>query len=542
MRVTTLVRPGKPWGVQLAGSATGGIAKGDVCLFTFWIRGLHSEDELLGDAVAHAYVQRSETPYEKVARMPVRATPVWRRVFVPFVAKIDLPAGQVGVAFHLGQCPQAVEIASVGLIDYGKGLRLGDLPRTRMTYRGREPDAAWRRAAAERIEKFRKARLAVRVVDGDGQPVRDANVRVRMKRHAFGFGSAVRAVHLCDDSADGRRYRRMVERNFNKVTLENALKPKWWTVAKSNSHPMFRMEWTQRALAWLNERNIEVRGHYCYQAPLPEHVVEKYRGRPQDLRADVFAHIEQKVAQIGRSVGEWDAVNHIVGWGPTLSTLLGGDAIYADVIKRTRQIAPHAELWVNEGPVLHSGARQYQYAKVVRYLIDHQAAPDGIGFMGHFRAMNSYTSFLTPPDRLYTVFEHLAEVIPNLQLTELDVRTSDDEQLQADYLRDVMTVAFSHKAFQAIVMWGFWEGGHWKPDAALYRKDWSIKPCGRAWEGLVLKQWWTDATGTTDRDGAFVCRGFLGDYQIAVTHRAATKTTSTALAAKGASVVVALEH
>lgn len=63
---------------------------------------------------------------------------------------------------------------------------------------------------------------------------------------------------------------------------------------------------------------------------------------------------------------------------------------------------------------------------------------------------------------------------------------SDDERLQADYLRDVMTMAFSHPAMQAIVMWGFWEGRHWKPDAALYRKDWSTKPAGKVWEELVL--------------------------------------------------------
>jgi len=62
-----------------------------------------------------------------------------------------------------------------------------------------------------------KADLAVRVVDRDRQPVEGAGVRVRMKRHAFGFGSAVRANWLCMDSEDGREYRQRVEQNYNKV-------------------------------------------------------------------------------------------------------------------------------------------------------------------------------------------------------------------------------------------------------------------------------------------------------------------------------------
>lgn len=121
-------------------------------------------------------------------------------------------------------------------------------------------------------------------------------------------------------------------------------------------------------------------------------------------------------------------------------------------------------------------------------------------------------------DTLYGVFNRFAALIPNLQLTELDVDVGDDEVLQADYLRDVMTLAFSHPAFQAIVMWGFWEGKHWKPNAALYRKDWSIKPAGQVWQELVFDTWWTEDAGQTDADGYFATRGFLGDYEIKIKH------------------------
>jgi endo-1,4-beta-xylanase len=81
-----------------------------------------------------------------------------------------------------------------------------------------------------------------------------------------------------------------------------------------------------------------------------------------------------------------------------------------------------------------------------------------------------------------------------------------------------MTAVFSHPAVEGIVMWGFWEGQHYNPSAALYRRDWSIKPNGQVWENLVFNEWWTDEIGQTNENGFLEARGFLGDYEIEVEH------------------------
>jgi endo-1,4-beta-xylanase len=57
-------------------------------------------------------------------------------------------------------------------------------------------------------------------------------------------------------------------------------------------------------------------------------------------------------------------------------------------------------------------------------------------------------------------------------------------------------------------MWGFWEGRHWKPRAALWRRDWSVKPNCQAWLDLVHDCWWTKADGRTDAAGSYQTRGF----------------------------------
>ena len=93
-----------------------------------------------------------------------------------------------------------------------------------------------------------------------------------------------------------------------------------------------------------------------------------------------------------------------------------------------------------------------------------------------------------------------------IAITEFDVE-SLSAQLQADYLRDYMTMAFSQGKVDQFVHWGFWSPAHWKPSSAMYNADFSIRPNGQAYEDLVFGNWWTDTRGTS-RSGAFAGRCF----------------------------------
>ena len=119
-------------------------------------------------------------------------------------------------------------------------------------YAGREADAAWRKAALERIEKIRKGDLKVTVTDAAGSPLAGAAVSVKMQRQAYAFGSAVAAKSLLARTPDSEQYRDHVKRLFNRVVLENDLKwPEW----ERNRRP------AEEAVKWLREQGIEVRGH-----------------------------------------------------------------------------------------------------------------------------------------------------------------------------------------------------------------------------------------------------------------------------------------
>jgi GH35 family endo-1,4-beta-xylanase len=533
LRVTTLRQPAAPWSIQVGTAVEGEIRQDDVCLLSIYVRCLRSQDES-GAGQANLVVQQGHRPWRKLVTHPAAPGPEWQRVDVPFRAGMPLPRGRGAVRFQIGYRPQTLEFGGLRLLNYGPEAELDSLPRTRLSYPGREPGAPWRAEARERIERIRKAEITVTVTDAAGRPVEGAEVAVKMKRHAFGFGAAVKARMICADTEDGRRYREAIERHYNKVVFENDLKPRFWELGRSNEHRSWRREWTDQAIAWLRERDIEIRGHYMIWGPLDERA-EQYAGRPDQLRADTFADVRERVGAVGEHIGEWDVINHIVGWGTTFEDFFGGPDIYVETMELAREIAPDAELWVNEGQVLPGGARRDSYAQVVRYLIEHGAAPEGVGFMGHFSAGS-----LTPPASLRDIFDRYAALVPRLQLTEFDVDVTDEE-LQADYLRDIMIAAFSHPQMEAVVMWGFWRGAIWKPSTALVRRDWSLKPAGRAWRDLVFDECWTDETGRTGADGAFATRGFLGDYAVEAAHDGRRAAAGFSLAAEGAEVRLTLE-
>jgi hypothetical protein len=109
------------------------------------------------------------------------------------------------------------------------------------------------RKLIQRIEQHRKADLTVQVVDSRGTPIPDAQVHLQMKRHTFGFGTAVPAGWINSQSANGVTFREKLLENFNQVVFENDLKwPAWEGHFGPNigqPHIMPALEWLERETA-----------------------------------------------------------------------------------------------------------------------------------------------------------------------------------------------------------------------------------------------------------------------------------------------------
>jgi GH35 family endo-1,4-beta-xylanase len=538
-RLVTRERPANVFALQFSAKNTAAVQAGDWVLASFWARAVEPLPAD-GEAKTEFCLELGHAPHTKLAVWPALLTTEWRRFYVPGEAKIALAAGEGGARFRLGYDPQTIEVADVRVVNLGSHVKREELPFTANTYLGRDPQSPWRAEAAARIEKLRKSDLTVTVLDAAKKPVPGARVSVRMKRHAFGFGSAVNAQRLLENSPDAEQYREIIARDFNKVTIENHLKwPQWERDRETGT----------RAVAWLRERGIAVRGHCLFwgaEKNLPKRVVALF-DQPDALRKAVRDHIADIGGVFTGQFPEWDVVNEpfsnftvqnvLAGRGAKAGRIepeLGAQSL-AEWFRAARAADPAARLFINDYSILSTGGKDYEhqeyYERTIRELLRLGAPLEGIGMQGHFQ------EDLTPIPRLLALLDRYAALGLPIQITEHDF-TTWDEPLQADYTRDLMTAMFSHPSVDAFITWGFWEKAHWIPDAAYYRADWSRKPAGQAWRDLVFRDWWTKADAVTAADGTCQVRGFLGDYEIEVESGGVKRTAKTRIEKAGARVVV----
>lgn len=214
IRAQTTKQPEKAYQIQLAAKNVAPIAKNDVLLATFWMRTL--ESPMQEGFVGFTFEQAVE-PYKRSFGYETWAGASWTRFDLPFRAAESYAPGEAVMNLRIGFAPQAVEIGGISLRDYGADFDIKSLPATKLTYKGAEPNAVWRKEAAARIEKIRKGDLNIVVRDANGKPVEGAEVIVKQTRQKFAFGSAVNAKALVSDDPADAKYQ---ENAGEKKTIE----------------------------------------------------------------------------------------------------------------------------------------------------------------------------------------------------------------------------------------------------------------------------------------------------------------------------------
>jgi endo-1,4-beta-xylanase len=329
-------------------------------------------------------------------------------------------------------------------------------------------------------------------------PVKEAEISIEMKKHAFGWGTAIDANTFQTNPT----YKTNFYKNFNKAVFENDLKwPEW--------NNMYTRSKAISVLDELNEAKIDVRGH-CLVWPswqwLPGDL-KQYEKEPEVLKEKVRNHIQDETETLGSKIKEWDVFNE-----PYTNTDLQricGEEVMRDWFVETKKYNKTATLYINDFSILSGGgmdkAHQDHYYSTIKYIKEANTPLEGIGFQGHFGW------WLTSPETVWKIIDRFSEFGVPMQVTEFDIDI-DDEQLQADYTRDFMTTIFAHPKMNGFMVWGFWANRHWKPNGAMYRADWTEKPNLGVWNELIYKKWWTNATGKTDDTGRYQVRGFHGLY------------------------------
>jgi GH35 family endo-1,4-beta-xylanase len=536
-RVATLAESKPMASIELRALNARAVQQGDVALLRFFARATSVTDET-GGARVLVVVRKNGVDSNSSFEGDFSFHREWQEVVVPFVFGKDFAAGGVAVMLRFGFKPQTVEIGGVDVVYYGKATPFASLPRTRFTYAGREADALWRKDALARIEQIRKSNFALKVTDVAGRPVAGAKVTVTQQRSAFQWGSALQMERLSVDSPDNRRYRQVTEELFNAASTENDLK---WPVWLGEWEGSFSREQTLKGLRWLHDRGFHLRGHVFVwpgHKNLPKPVQERIgTPRQSEIPGMVLDHIRDEARATKGLLREWDVLNEPFT-NHDLMDIFGRE-IMPTWFKTAREELPEAKLYFNDfsnHDATTDADHLAHFEQTTRYLLDHGAPVDGLGLQAHFDGHpNAPEHILAVLDRYQAQF-HLP-----VRFTEFDVWTFD-EDLQADYTRDFLILAYSHPSVVGVQFWGFWESCHWRPPAALYRADWSEKPNAKVYKELVLRDWRTNAAGVTDATGRFAQRGFQGDYVVTVEAggRRTEKTFTLAPGAQAADITITL--
>lgn len=527
VRISTLAGAASEWNAQLRVRPSASIQSGDVLLARFWMRCTES----MTDEGFTGFVYECTRPdFDKAVEVRLAATAQWTEYFVPFRAARDFPREESQICFRVGFDRQTIELGGIEIVNFGAGAKLEELPRTRISYIGRSAEAPWRREALARIDRIRKGDLVVRVTDAVGKPIEGASVHAVLKRHAFGFGSCVTVEHLLDPSPDGQQYRQIVERYFNQAVFENDMK---WPAVYDGAPARL-----DQATHWLFERGIRVRGHNLFWPGwrwLPRQL-RQHENDPSMLRAIAEKHVTEIVSHFKGRLFEWDVVNEPYS-NHDLMDLLGGNNVMIHWFKLAKQADPQCRMYLNDFGILEGGpdgAHARHFYETIRFLRKGGAPIDGIGIQSHFAAA------LPAPTQVLKTLDRFSEFGLPIQLTEVSLNC-DERELQADYLRDLLIAGFSHPNVLGIMLWGFWEKRHWRPQAALYNADWSVRPHGQTWLDLVHGQWKTDETPVSDAAGRAAISGFCGEYEISISAGGRSSTIRADLPREGRHVNAVLE-
>lgn len=208
IRVDTDKKP-QEWMTHLQSFTPAIIAKGDVLYVTAYVRAVAVQDgKDVGQGKLYASTERggNQNHSSGLGAADFAIPRIWTRIHFPLSADREGQDGdQLKLMFTFGQTAQVVEIGGIAVIDFGPGVDKAALPHAALPldYPGRASNAAWRKAAQARIEKYRKGDLTVKVVARreSRSPVRRFPSRKPMRRSC---GGRPRRWECCPASTSSR--------------------------------------------------------------------------------------------------------------------------------------------------------------------------------------------------------------------------------------------------------------------------------------------------------------------------------------------------
>lgn len=427
--------------------------------------------------------------------------------------------------FNFGFGEQHVEIGGIELINYGAiDSETMDMLSNRLYYEGMEDNASWRAEAQKMIEENRMNNVTLEVVDGNNNAVPNADISLKMTRHAYPFGTAIAAKDIIDRENNAKT-RELIFSFLNTITFQNDLK---WPAYKGDWGKDLGKEPVMEAVDDLITRDIDVVGHVLYWGSWKHFpaFTKQYENNPEEIDRLINEHFEDILTAFKGKIKSWDVVNEAYD-NYEITALFDDDYKNAPVSLKNRFITAKGidndlRLAYNDyGIVGTNSPKHYEYMRnLCEWFVKNNTPVDVIGIQSYF-TLNTMKS---PVEIWEYMDDFYGKTGLPMKFSEYNFKTggrTDDsiKKFQYNYTRDIMTAVFAYPHSEGFIAWTNTGESHNNEYAGYFYDDYTLTPIGQAAYDLITKEWVTNEQGTADENGVYNVLAFHGNYSATVTYK-----------------------
>jgi endo-1,4-beta-xylanase len=242
LSVVVIKAQSNPWDISVTAPVTEPISNGDTIFLAVQMRASSADNEAQSGVIAASKIEENGGAFTAIADTAAQVSDQWTTLYSVGIANRDYASRATHITVHLAAARQTIEIGNAYAFNLGRDIDVTQLPKLKINYAGREPDAAWRAPARARIDAIRKGTIELRAVNADGEAVSNARVHIQMTKHKFHFGSFV-GHDITRNDPDTQKLRDTFPMLFNTATSPLYWQDWGWQSPKMRAQYMASMKY-----------------------------------------------------------------------------------------------------------------------------------------------------------------------------------------------------------------------------------------------------------------------------------------------------------
>ena len=362
-------------------------------------------------------------------------------------------------------------------------------------------------------------------------------IAIKQKNHEFKYGANIFMLDEFENEEKNKKYRKYFAETFNMATLPfywSDLEPERGKVRyDKNSPKIYRRPSPDLCIEYCEENGIEPREHaLAYSSFFPNWIDIN---NPESIKKDLEKRYKEIAERYADKIPTIEVTNE-TWWDEFQNALYNEDDFVEYCFKLARKYFPENKLGINEYSAVwnEQGRNRDKYYMQIERALNSGADINAIGIQYHmfFKMEKEFeaTRKFYDPSHLYRILDRYSDFNLPIQITEVTIPAytdrEEDEQIQAEIIKKLYSLWFSHKNVEQIIYWNLIDGyaafapqgdmqsGENYYRGGLFRFDFTPKPSYYVIKDLFEKEWRTETEITLNENGKGRFKGFYGEYEL----------------------------